>query len=72
MSYEMELELKIKHLNSKIILLNRLMTLKLIGRFFIKKYNKVVENRNQLWREWRKVLRKKHPEMLIGGNYGNT
>ncbi len=71
-SNEADLELKLTAYNAKIIFLNK-MFIKLskikLGHLLYGKLNDNVEQRNQCFRELRDLLRKKRPELFIGGNY---
>ena len=66
-SFEVELELKLTKLNSQIILLTRLYGWKIIGKYFAKKLQSTIDERNGCFRDLRNLIRKKHPEKFIGG-----
>tara|TARA_R110002051_G_scaffold92721_1_gene162471 strand:- start:714 stop:932 length:219 start_codon:yes stop_codon:yes gene_type:complete len=70
-SNEADLELKLSAYNAKIIfwykIHNYLSKVKL-GHLLYNKLNKNIEVRNQCFRELRDLVRKKHPELFIGGN----
>ena len=70
MSNEADLELKLTAYNAKIIFLNKIF-IKLskikLGHLLVNKLNDNIEQRNQCFRELRDLLRKKRPELFIGG-----
>ena len=66
MSYETELELKLVQLNSKIIIYDRYVKLRFIGKLFMKRTIKIINQRDQCFRELRELVRKKHPELFLG------
>ena len=72
MSNEADLELKLSAYNAKIIFLNniyrKLCKIKL-GHLLHGKLQTNMEERNQCFRELRDLLKKKRPELFIGGNY---
>ena len=72
MSNESDLELKLSAYNAKIVFLNnmyrKLNKIKL-GHLLIKKINHNITLRNECFRELRDLLKKKRPELFIGGNY---
>ena len=71
-SNEADLELKLTAYNAKIIFLNK-MFIKLskikLGHLLVGKLDNNIQERNQCFRELRDLLRKKRPELFIGGNY---
>ena len=71
-SNEADLELKLTAYNAKIIFLNK-MFIKLskikLGHLLVRKLDNNIQERNQCFRELRDLLRKKRPELFIGGNY---
>tara|TARA_R110000824_G_scaffold8723_1_gene39460 strand:+ start:386 stop:604 length:219 start_codon:yes stop_codon:yes gene_type:complete len=71
-SNEADLELKLSAYNAKIIFLNKmfinLSKIKL-GHLLHGKLQTNIEARNQCFRELRDLLKKKRPELFIGGNY---
>ena len=71
MSNEADLEIKLSAYNAKIIFLNKMfMNLSKfkLGHLLHGKLQTNIEKRNQCFRELRDVVRKKHPELFIGGN----
>jgi hypothetical protein len=72
MSNEANLELKLTAYNAKIIFLNK-MYAKLdkikLSHLLNGKLKSNIELRNQCFRELRDLLRKKRPELFIGGDY---
>ena len=71
MSNEADLELKLTAYNAKIIFLNK-MFIKLskvkLSHLLHGKLQTNIELRNQCFRELRDLLRKKRPELFIGGD----
>ena len=72
MSNEADLELKLTAYNAKIIFLNNIF-IKLskvkLGHLLHKKLQSNIKLRNECFKELRDLLRKKRPELFIGGNY---
>ena len=72
MSNEANLELKLTAYNAKIIFLNK-MYAKLdkikLSHLLNGKLKSNIELRNECFRELRDLLRKKRPELFIGGDY---
>ena len=72
MSNEANLELKLTAYNAKIIFLNKMYS-KLdkikLSHLLNGKLKSNIESRNECFRELRDLLRKKRPELFIGGNY---
>ena len=71
-SNEADLELKLTAYNAKIIFLNKIYS-KLdkikLSHLLNGKLKSNIESRNQCFRELRDLLKKKRPELFIGGNY---
>ena len=71
MSNEADLEVKLSAYNAKIIFLNKIfryLSKVKLGHLLHGKLQTNIEKRNQCFRELRDVVRKKHPELFIGGN----
>lgn len=72
-TYESELELKLKELNGKIIFYNKLyskMPLNIMRNIVLKKMIQTRTQRDYYFTELRNLIKRKYPEKLIGGNYG--
>ena len=72
MSKEADLELKLTAYNAKILFWNRIyinLSKFKLGHLLHKKLQTNIEKRNQCFRELRDLLKKKRPELFIGGNY---
>ena len=72
MSNEANLELKLSAYNAKIIFLNKMirnLSKVKLGHLLYNKLQNNIESRNQCFRELRDLLKKKRPELFIGGNY---
>ena len=72
-SKELTLEILLNNLNSKLVFYDKILK-KIPTKFFkIKFFNWKIqplkEKRDQAFRELRELMRKKHPEIFIGGNY---
>lgn len=64
------LKTELENLNNKIIILNRLCNKLPYGhRIFKNKLNKLIQKRDQCFRELRESLRKSNPELFIGSDY---
>jgi len=71
-SNEADLELKLSAYNAKIIFLNKMirnLSKVKLGHLLYSKLQTNIESRNQCFRELRDLLKKKRPELFIGGNY---
>ncbi len=69
-SKEVELELKLEQLNNKIKFYSKFLRYPFFKILMLKRYVKVIEKRNDCFKELREMIRKKYPEKFIGGNYG--
>ena len=72
MSNEADLELKLTAYNAKILFWNKIyinLSKFKLGHLLHKKLQSNIEARNQCFRELRDLLKKKRPELFIGGNY---
>ena len=72
MSNEADLELKLSAYNAKIIFLNKMiinLSKVKLGHLLYGKLCNNIEARNQCFIQLRNLLKKKRPELFIGGNY---
>jgi hypothetical protein len=66
-SREIELELKLKNYNNKLLLYTKIIKYTptdFLKGLWLKKSAKTVEKRNECFRQLRELVRKKHPEMF--------
>jgi hypothetical protein len=68
---EAYLELKLRQYNNKIVfynkIYNKIPVIIIRNKFLLPKILKIIEKRDETFRKLRILLRKKHPEMFIGG-----
>ncbi len=68
---EAYLELKLRQYNNKIVFYNKIynkIPVNIIkNKLLLPKMLKIIEQRNNTFRKLRILIRKKHPEMFIGG-----
>ena len=68
---EAYLELKLRQYNNKIVfynkIYNKIPVIIIRNKFLLPKILKIIEKRDETFRNLRILLRKKHPEMFIGG-----